>query len=129
MLSVHPKWARNLKKPKFYQGFKGFHALLARHRRAALDGTRILCQTDPAPGIPFITRVDRGAAFAARLHRCGNAATVVGDRRDPRGPHAEGDLRVEGAHLLGSRLGREHNGEYEKQEESGSVAHQLAPSL
>ncbi len=31
------------------------HALLARHRPAALAGTRILCASDPAPAPPFVT--------------------------------------------------------------------------
>jgi len=43
------------------------HALLARHRPAALAGTRILCQSAPAPAIPFVVRIDRGEEFAGRL--------------------------------------------------------------
>jgi ABC-type phosphate/phosphonate transport system substrate-binding protein len=32
------------------------HALLSRHRPAALAGTRVLCRTPSAPGLPCITR-------------------------------------------------------------------------
>lgn len=71
------------------------HALLARHRRAALDGTRILCQTDPAPGVPFITRVDRGDAFAARLQAA--LLEVIGD---PELSEARRDLLIGGGEII-----------------------------
>lgn len=32
------------------------HALLARHAPAALEGTRVLCETARAPGLPYVTR-------------------------------------------------------------------------
>lgn len=32
------------------------HALLHRHRPAALGGTRVLAATEPAPGLPYVTR-------------------------------------------------------------------------
>ena len=32
------------------------HALLARHRPRQLDGTRVLCATARAPGLPYVTR-------------------------------------------------------------------------
>ena len=31
------------------------HALIARHRPGALVGTRVLCRTAPAPGLPYVT--------------------------------------------------------------------------
>jgi ABC-type phosphate/phosphonate transport system substrate-binding protein len=43
------------------------HGLLARHRPAALLGTRILCQTAPAPAPPFVTRAPLGDDAVARL--------------------------------------------------------------
>ena len=36
------------------------HALLARHRPAALAGTRVLCRTAAAPAPPYVTRADAG---------------------------------------------------------------------
>jgi ABC-type phosphate/phosphonate transport system substrate-binding protein len=50
------------------------HALLARHRPAALDGLRVLGTSPAAPGLPYVTRAEaddqrlaclRGALFAA----------------------------------------------------------------
>ena len=32
------------------------YALLERHRPAAIEGTRVLCQTERGPGIPYVTR-------------------------------------------------------------------------
>jgi ABC-type phosphate/phosphonate transport system substrate-binding protein len=43
------------------------HALLARHRPAALRGTRPLAQTAGAPAPPFVTRADAGGDLVARL--------------------------------------------------------------
>jgi ABC-type phosphate/phosphonate transport system substrate-binding protein len=42
------------------------HALLARHRPAALAGTRVLCRTASAPGLPYVTG---GAADDDRVRR------------------------------------------------------------
>jgi ABC-type phosphate/phosphonate transport system substrate-binding protein len=42
-------------------------ALLARYRPDALDGTRTIAQTAPVPGIPYVTRTERGEDFVARL--------------------------------------------------------------
>jgi ABC-type phosphate/phosphonate transport system substrate-binding protein len=42
------------------------HALVARHRPAALAGTRVLCRTAAAPGLPYVTR---GAADDEQLRR------------------------------------------------------------
>ena len=43
------------------------HALLARHRPAALAGTRVLCRSAAAPALPFVTRAEAGAELVARL--------------------------------------------------------------
>ncbi len=43
------------------------HALLARHCPAALDGTRVLCRTASAPGLPYITRATASDDLVARL--------------------------------------------------------------
>jgi len=43
------------------------YALVARHRPAALEGTRVLARTMPAPGLPYVTRGDAGDDRIARL--------------------------------------------------------------
>jgi ABC-type phosphate/phosphonate transport system substrate-binding protein len=43
------------------------HALLARHRPAALGGTRVLCRSAAAPAPPFVTRAAAGEALIERL--------------------------------------------------------------
>lgn len=43
------------------------YALLGRHRPAGLIGTRRLCYSASAPGIPYVTRVDTDDETAARL--------------------------------------------------------------
>ena len=43
------------------------HALLARHRPAALAGTRVLCRSAAAPAPPFVTRAGAGEALVERL--------------------------------------------------------------
>lgn len=43
------------------------HALLARHRPAALSGTRVLTSTAPAPALPFVTRIERSAEDVSRI--------------------------------------------------------------
>jgi ABC-type phosphate/phosphonate transport system substrate-binding protein len=43
------------------------HALLARHRPAALAGTRVLCRTPVAPNLPYVTRAHAEDDFLARL--------------------------------------------------------------
>lgn len=45
------------------------YALLARHRPAALEGTRALCNSDSAPGLPFVTRSGSSAARIEVLQR------------------------------------------------------------
>jgi ABC-type phosphate/phosphonate transport system substrate-binding protein len=43
------------------------HALLARHRPQALAGTRVLCRTASAPGLPCVTRAGADADLLRRL--------------------------------------------------------------
>ena len=50
------------------------HALLARHRPAALAGTRVLCRTAAAPAPPYVTRADAGDDLVARLQAALRAA-------------------------------------------------------
>ncbi len=50
------------------------YGLVARHRPAALAGTRVLCYTERAPGIPYVTRADAPEARVERL-RSALAAT------------------------------------------------------
>jgi len=71
------------------------HGLLARHRSAALAGTRILCQSSTAPAIPFVTRVDRGEEFAARLQTVLLEVLV-----DPATETARRDLLIADGHAL-----------------------------
>ncbi len=71
------------------------HALLARHRPAALAGTRILCQSARAPAIPFVTRVDRGETFALRLQTA--LLQVLGD---PELEDVRRDLLIDGGEIL-----------------------------
>ena len=53
------------------------YALLARHRPQAIAGTRILCWTETAPGIPYVTRSDIGSDTVERL--CAALAEVFED--------------------------------------------------
>lgn len=43
------------------------HALLSRHRPAAIAGTRVLCETSSGPGIPFAARTETGADTVERM--------------------------------------------------------------
>lgn len=43
------------------------HALIRRHRPAALGGTRVLCMTERAPGLPYVTRASVDADVLVRL--------------------------------------------------------------
>lgn len=43
------------------------HALLKHHDPATLAGTRVLCKTQRAPGLPYITRGDAGPDLVRRL--------------------------------------------------------------
>ncbi len=43
------------------------HALLARHRPAGLAGTRVLCRSGSAPGLPYVTAAGAGDETLRRL--------------------------------------------------------------
>ena len=45
------------------------HAILERHRPAALEGTRRLCNSERAPGIAFVTRFGSPPARIEHLQR------------------------------------------------------------
>jgi ABC-type phosphate/phosphonate transport system substrate-binding protein len=68
------------------------HALLVRHRPAALAGTRVLCRTASAPAPPYITRADAGEDLVRRLRAALRAALA-----DP-------ELRTVRAQLLLDRI-------------------------
>ena len=56
------------------------HAILGRYRPHSLDGTRTLCQTSHAPGIPFVTRAGRGLT-ATGSSECARPASRLSRRR------------------------------------------------
>jgi ABC-type phosphate/phosphonate transport system substrate-binding protein len=63
------------------------HGLLARHRPAALLGTRILCHTAPAPAPPFVTSARTRDDLLARLR-----AALIRTFDDPALEAARADL-------------------------------------
>jgi ABC-type phosphate/phosphonate transport system substrate-binding protein len=71
------------------------HALLARHRPAALAGTRVLCRTPRAPAPPYVTRADAGDDLVARLRAALGAALA-----DPGLRAARTELLLDGIELL-----------------------------
>ncbi len=71
------------------------HALLARHRPAALAGTRVLCRTAAAPAPPYVTRADAGDDLVARLRTALRAALA-----DPELSSAREKLLLDGIELL-----------------------------
>jgi ABC-type phosphate/phosphonate transport system substrate-binding protein len=71
------------------------YGLLARHRPAALAGTRKLCYTAPAPGIPYVTRVDSDDDLVANLQ-----AALVEVFADPALASARDDLFLAGIELV-----------------------------
>lgn len=70
-------------------------ALLARHRPQAVEGARVLCRTDSAPGLPFVTRVDADAATVEGLR-----AALVEALVDPDTAAARDALLLEGIEVL-----------------------------
>ena len=52
------------------------YALLNRHRPRALDGTRVLCWTEPVPAPPFITSVATEPDLMAKLREALSAALL-----------------------------------------------------
>ncbi len=71
------------------------HALLARHRPAALIGTRALCETARAPAPPLVTRADAGEDLIERLRAALRAAC-----EDPGLAAARDDLLLAGIEVL-----------------------------
>lgn len=71
------------------------HALYARHAPHRLEGTRVLAQTGPAPGLPYITAAATDAATLRRL-RDGLQAALV----DPALADLRADLLLGAASLL-----------------------------
>jgi ABC-type phosphate/phosphonate transport system substrate-binding protein len=71
------------------------HGLLARHRPQALAGTRVLCRTASAPGLPYVTRAGADADLLRRL-RAGLERAFA----DPELAEARGALLLEGAAML-----------------------------
>lgn len=69
--------------------------LLARHRPDAVAGTRELCRTNTAPGIPYVTRVDAGEGHAERLQ-----AALASAFDDPDLASARDDLFLTGIEFL-----------------------------
>jgi ABC-type phosphate/phosphonate transport system substrate-binding protein len=67
------------------------HALLARHRPAALAGTRPLCRTAAAPAPPFVTREDAGDELVRRLR-----AALQSALEDPALAAARANLLLDG---------------------------------
>lgn len=55
------------------------HALLARHCRQSLSGTRVLCHTRSAPGLPYVTSLSASTGLVQQMRRSLAAACA-----DPR---------------------------------------------
>lgn len=70
------------------------HALLARHRPSALDGTRILTMSSHAPALPYVTRADASDAVVASLR-----AALADTLRDPALASARDALALDGVVL------------------------------
>jgi len=71
------------------------HALLARHRPAALAGTRVLCRTAPAPAPPYVTRADTDDTLVLRLRAALRAVCA-----DPKLSAAREQLLLDGVETL-----------------------------
>jgi len=71
------------------------YGLLARHRPAALSGTRPLCRTAGAPAPPFVTRRNAGPDLVRRLRGALQSAVL-----DPELAEARADLLLDGLELL-----------------------------
>ena len=67
------------------------HALLARHRPAALAGTRVLCRTASGPAPPYVTRADAGEEWVLVLQAALRAALA-----DPALSAAREELLLDG---------------------------------
>lgn len=71
------------------------HALLARHRSAALAGTRVLCRTAGAPAPPYVTRAGADPELVEQLRSALRAAAD-----DPDLAAARDDLLLDGIEVL-----------------------------
>jgi ABC-type phosphate/phosphonate transport system substrate-binding protein len=71
------------------------HALLARHRPAALQGTRPLARTASAPAPPFVTHARAGADMVARLR-----SALIETFDDPALAASREDLLLAGIAIL-----------------------------
>ena len=71
------------------------HALLAAHAPGALAGTRVLCRTPAAPGLPYVTAAATTADDLARLRNSVRAALA-----DPGLAETRATLRIAGAEVL-----------------------------
>ncbi len=71
------------------------HALLARHRPAALAGTRVLCRTAAAPAPPYVTRADAADGLVQSLQAALRAACNA-----PELKAARAGLLLDGIELL-----------------------------
>ena len=71
------------------------HGLLARHRPAALVGTRVLGQTASAPAPPFVARAGASDALVARLR-----AALIRTFDDPVLATTRADLLLAGIEIL-----------------------------
>lgn len=61
------------------------HALLARHRPRAIEGTRVLCRTASAPALPYVTRAGADADLVRRLRAGLDRALADADLAEVRG--------------------------------------------
>ena len=71
------------------------YALLERYRPAFLEGTRRLCYTERAPGIPFVTRAGSAKARVRHL-RC----ALVESFEEPEVRAAGAELFIDGVEIL-----------------------------
>lgn len=71
------------------------HALLTRHRPAALAGLRVLARSPAAPGLPYVTRAAAGDDLVARLR-----AALFAALDDPDLASAREALLLAGAEVL-----------------------------
>jgi ABC-type phosphate/phosphonate transport system substrate-binding protein len=74
------------------------HALLARHRPHALEGTRVLTWSPPAPALPYVTRADAPCALVALMREA-----LVAAMRDPDLASAREALLLDGIEVLDER--------------------------
>lgn len=71
------------------------HAMLSRHRPAAVAGLRVLGRTVAAPGLPYVTRADAGDDLVARVR-----AALMAALADPSLAATRATLLIAGARVL-----------------------------